>query len=79
MTDAQFKALITFLIELRAENLAIRKILQSNQIGDAGMDALIQEQKQRMAGLIAISRVLQTGGESQLPTFLDSLAALGPK
>ena len=79
MTDSQFKALVTFLIELRAENLAIRKILQSNQIGDAGMDALIQEQKQRMAGLIAISRVLQTDGQSQLPTFLDSLAALGPK
>lgn len=47
--------------------------------GDAGMDARIEEQRRRLLAVPEISRVIQTGDQSQLIGLLNTLGGIGPK
>lgn len=79
MTDAQVTLLMTFLVQLRAENLAMRKELQTRGPGSAGMDALIDEQRRRLLDLPKISKAIQTGDHSLLEGLLDTLSTARPE
>src|SRR5437763_1300594 len=75
MDDAhQITLILKLLIELRAENFALRKALeQSGPMGAAGLDALIDVQRRHLLGLPTISYFLQNPQEKHLATPLDTL------
>ena len=75
VTDAQLIAIVKFLVQLRAENLAMRRALQQRGgPGDAGMDSLIEEQQRRLANLPVVANALQRADVSLLPILLDTLS-----
>jgi hypothetical protein len=75
MTEEQVSLLVKLLVELRAENLALRKaIQQGGQIGSAGLDALIDEQRRHLMNLPVIVEFFRPGTtESQLAKPLNTL------
>ena len=80
MTDQQLSSMVRFLVQLRAENRAMRRALQSNTgIGSAGMNALIQEENLKLQELPAIAAALHRFDLSQLPALLDTLSTALPQ
>jgi hypothetical protein len=74
MKEKEISLLVKFLVELRSENLALRKaILQNGPIGAAGLDALIDEQRRRLLGLPTISEFLRIADEEHLAAPLNTL------
>ena len=76
MDDAQITLILKLVIELRAENFALRKALEQNgPMGSAGLDALIDAQRQHLLGLPTISEFLRNPQEKHLATPLNTLLA----
>jgi hypothetical protein len=74
MDEAQIKLLIKLLVDLKAENFALRKVVeQSGSMGAAGIDAATDAQRKHLLELPTISEFLRNPQEKQLATPLNTL------
>ncbi len=68
--------LIKLLVDLRAENFALRKVAeQSGPMGAAGIDAVTDAQRKHLLELPTISEFLRSPQEKHLVTPLNTLLA----
>jgi hypothetical protein len=79
MNDSQLIVIVKFLVQLQAENLAMRKVLvQTGQIEPEGLKAMIVEQRQQLDRLPVIASALQRNDLSALSMLLDTLSTTRP-
>ena len=79
MTDDQIIAVVQFLIDLKAENLALWKILaEANLIPEKFPPPEMGETQELVASLHTAAAALPRTGLSGIPTLLDTLSRIRP-
>jgi hypothetical protein len=80
MTHPELTELVKFLVQLRAENLAFRQVLETGgQIGSAGLDDLIAEKRRGIESLPMIAYAVKRADPNNLPMLLDTLSTVRPQ
>ena len=80
MRHPELTELVKFLVQLRAENLAFRQVLETGgQIGSGGLDALIAEKRRGIESLPVIAFAVRQADPNNLTTLLDTLSKARPQ
>jgi hypothetical protein len=80
MTHPELTELVRFLVQLRAENLAFRRVLEKcAQIDSAGLDDLIGEERLGIESLPGIYAALKRADPNNLIALLDTLSKARPQ
>jgi hypothetical protein len=75
MDNAQLIAILKFLVQLKAENLALRKHAQNPE----ALSQEIDGERQRLEKLPAVAHALARNDPTQLQSVLDTLAIIRPE
>ncbi len=79
LDKTQVTELVKFLVQLQAENLAVRKILTiAAHIGSAEMEDLIAAERQRLESIPVVAHALLRSDTSQLAVVLGTLSTVHP-
>jgi hypothetical protein len=80
MTHPELTELVKFLVQLRAENLAFRHVLErGGQIGSAGLDDLILEKRRGIESVPVIAHAVRQADPNTLTVLLDTLSKARPE